>query len=409
MVVLLIHHNYPAQYLHLARHLGQQAEHRVVFLTQQGGLPIAGVEQRIYQMPVALLHGCHPYNQSHEAAVRTALAVLTACRQLRQEGLRPDVIIGHTGWGELLLVKEAFPDSRVLGYFEFFYRATGLDVGYDPEFAPSRPDDGERLWLRNSINYLSRVACDAGHTATEWQRSLFPAAWQTDISVLHEGIDTHEVRPDAMARFTLADGRQLTRADEVITYVARNLEPYRGFHSLMRALPAVLRARPQAHVVVVGAEGISYGDLPPYGGSWRALLQAELGAQLDLSNVHFTGQIGRMAYLQLLQVSRLHLYLTYPFVLSWSALEALASGCLVLGSDVAPVREVITDGENGFLVDMRAPDAVAERMIALLADSAALDEVRARARHSAVSRYDLATCCLPRWLETLAALGACRA
>lgn len=404
-VVLFIHHHFPAQYLHLAQHLGRLSGWRVLFLTQNaGGAELPGVERRVYAAPAPQVLACHPYNQAHEAGVRTGLAVLAACRELLAEGITPDLVIGHCGWGEMLLVKQAFPATPVLGYFEYYYHAQGLDVGYDPEFAPSRPDDSERLWLRNSVQQLSFTAVDHGHTATRWQRSLFPAEWQSHIQVLHEGVDTLEVRPDPAARFQLPDGRSLQAGDEVLTYVARNLEPYRGFHCLLRALPEVLARRPQAQVVIAGGEGVSYGDLPPYGGSWRGLLQMELGDRMDWQRVHFVGHLARPAYLTLLQVSRLHTYLSYPFVPSWSCVEALASGCLVLGNDVAPIRELIHEGENGHLVDMRDTPALAGKISTLLAEPNRHNAIRARARQRAAAEFDLNGHCLPRWMEAIEAL-----
>jgi glycosyltransferase involved in cell wall biosynthesis len=277
-------------------------------------------------------------------------------------------------------------------------------VGYDAEFAPARADDAERLWIRNSINHLSLASTDAGHTATQWQRSLFPADAQRKIHVLHEGVDTDEVNSNAQATFELPDGCILSKADEVITYVARNLEPYRGFHCLMRALPKVLQERPHAQVVLVGGDGVSYGDLPPYGGNWRNLMMLALAGQIDASRLHFVGKIPRENFIQLLQVSSLHVYFTYPFVLSWSCLEALSAGCLVLGSDVAPVAEFIQDGHNGLLVDMQDANQVATKMVAALQAGPALNALRQQARQDAVSRYDLKTQCLPQWMSALRAL-----
>jgi glycosyltransferase involved in cell wall biosynthesis len=405
MNVLFIHHNYPAQYAHLAKHLGELPGHHVYYLTQKKGPALAGVEQLVYNPPpMAGYQGCHPYNFVHESGVRTGLAVLAACKQLKERGVVPDVIVGHSGWGETLFIKQVYPNVPLLAYFEFFYHAEGADVGYDKEFSPGRPDDPERLWIRNSINLLSLAATDAGHTATQWQRSLFPQEAQSKIHVLHEGVDTNEVKPNAKAVFDLPDGRQLRKKDEVITYVARNLEPYRGFHYLMRALPQVLQARPNAQVVLVGGDGVSYGDLPPYGGSWRKLMMLELADKIDTSRLHFVGKVPREKFIQLLQVSSLHVYFTYPFVLSWSCIEALSAGCLVLGSDVPPVAEAIQDGHNGLLVNMQDPDLVAKKMIAALQAGAKLNKLRKQARADAIAQYDIQTQCLPQWMAALKAL-----
>lgn len=402
MIVLFIHHNYPGQYLHLARYMASQPGHRVFFLTQKSGPDMPGVEQLVYAPPTVARQTCHPFTQNHEAAVRNGLAVLEACRQLRRRGVVPDVVIGHSGWGETLLVKQAFRDTPVLAYFEYFYHHEGADVGYDREFAPPRTEDAERLWLRNSINHLSLQSCDLGHTATEWQRSLFPQAARERIEVLHEGVDTEEVRPDPTARFELPDGRQLRAGDEVITYVARTLEPYRGFHCLMRALPEVLRTRPRAQVLVIGEDGVTYGDHPPYAGSWKQLMMGEVGSELDLSRVHFLGQLPRRSFLRALQVSRLHVYFSYPFVLSWSCIEAMAVGCLILGADVPSVTEVIHDKRNGLTVPMLDRGAVVRGICTALAHADDLEGLRRQARADVLAQWDLRGKMLPKWATTIA-------
>jgi glycosyltransferase involved in cell wall biosynthesis len=208
--------------------------------------------------------------------------------------------------------------------------------------------------------------------------------------VVHEGVDIVEVCPAQDARFVLPDGRILTPNDEVVTFVARNLEPVRGFTALMRALPDLLRRRPMAQILICGEDGVSYGRPPSDAATWREAMQREVS--LDPSRVHFTGRLSRQAYISLLRVSALHLYLSVPFVLSWSCVEALAAGCLILASDVAPVREVIEHGVNGFLVDARDPDALASEAADLLARRAAFVSGRQRAREQAARRFDLRQC-----------------
>ena len=345
MIVVFIHQNFPAQYVHLARYLAQRPQNRVFFITQAEHNQIPGVTKLVYKPERPPSPNCHAYTTTFDVAVRTGIAVADACRRLLGQGVRPDIIIGHCGWGETLFVKNIFPDVPLLANFEFFYHPAGADVGFDPEFAPAGTDDGSRLQIRNALNRLSFASSDWGHTATRWQRSLFPASMQSEISLVHEGIDTERIRPDENAWLRLArEDIVLTRDHEVITYVARNLEPYRGFHIFMRALPEILRRRPRAHVVVVGGDGVSYGEPPPRGGSYRQMMLAELGAGLDHDRVHFLGHVPYDVYLNVLQVSSVHVYLSYPFVLSWSFIEALSCGCAVIGSSTPPVREVLKDG-----------------------------------------------------------------
>jgi glycosyltransferase involved in cell wall biosynthesis len=210
------------------------------------------------------------------------------------------------------------------------------------------------------------------------------------------------VAPDRSATFKIPQTDiALTGEDEVVTYVARNLEPYRGFPSFMRSLPVILAQRPKAQVLVVGGDGVSYGPKPPKGTTFRALLLKELGCGIDLTRVHFLGRIPYSSYVRLLQVSRVHVYLTYPFVLSWSMLEAMSAGCLVVGSSTPPVKEVIRDGRNGLLVDIFSPDAISRRVIEGLANRENFDAIRISARKTIIEHYDLKTICLPAQLRLL--------
>jgi glycosyltransferase involved in cell wall biosynthesis len=319
------------------------------------------------------------------------------CRGLASSGFRPDLIVGHSGWGETLFVKDVFPCTPLLANFEFYYHAAGVDVGFDPEFS-SIFNDPSRLRARNGVNLLAFQSADWGHSATQWQRGLNPPEMQSRISVLHEGVDTGLACPKPGARFKIPlTGKVLTRRDEVVTYVARNLEPYRGFHIFMRSLPQLLRRRKQAHVVIVGGDGVSYGAPPPPRSTFREMLLKELEGELDLSRVHFLGMLDYRAYLTLLQVSSVHVYLTYPFVLSWSLIEALACGCVVVGSSTPPVLEVLVDGFNGMTVDFFGVAGLAGRIEEGLAEPSRMVGLREGARETAVSGFDLGGVILPKW------------
>jgi glycosyltransferase involved in cell wall biosynthesis len=402
MIYLFIHQNFPAQYRHLVRHLADQPENQVYFITQPNQNEMPGVHKQVYTPDLPGVVGCHPYVVAFDVAVRTGLAVLRCCRELRESGVRPDIVLGHCGWGETLFVKDAFPDAPLLSYFEFFYRPAGVDVGFDPEFAPAAEDDGARLRVRNAVNWLTFEKSDWGHAPTQWQKSLYPPAMQARISALHEGIDCQRVRPDRRAWLKLRRGDLvLTKSDEVVTYVARNLEPYRGFHIFMRALPTLLRRRPRAHVLIAGGDGVSYGNPPPPGTTFRGLLLREVGDALDMSRVHFLGQVPYEVYLNILQVSSVHVYLTYPFVLSWSFLEAMAAGCLVVASATAPVLEVLRDGRNGLAVDFFSIARICDRIDEALDHPDRMRAARRAARAMVVREFDFRTRALPRWLELL--------
>ena len=401
MKVLFVHQNFPGQYLHLARHLGATAGNQVVFLTQRRGASLPGVRNIVYQPQRPVTPGVHHYLRETEAGVLNAQNVARIALDLKASGFVPDAMLGHNGWGELWYLKDVFPNTPLIGYFEFFYRRHGADVGFEPD-ANLIFDDGPRVRTKNLGNLLALDAVDAGQCPTQWQKSLYPKEYQSKLQVVHEGIDTRNVAPDQRARYRVPGASlELTRDDEVVTYVARNLEPYRGFPSFMRSLPAILARRPHAHVLIVGGDETSYGPRPVGGKTYRKQMLQELGAKIDMRRVHFLGKVPYSSFVNILQVSRVHVYLTYPFVLSWSMLEAMAAGCLVVGSRTAPVEEVIRDGENGLLVDFFSPDTIAAKVIDALADRAAYDAIRHDARRTIIERYDLQTICLPAQLTML--------
>ncbi len=407
MHLLFVHQHGPGQYEHLARHLARDKKNRVEFLAQTMARAIPGVHTTLYTPPPWALSPGHPYLTEFQRAVTVGVAAAEACRQLSRDGFRPDIIIGHSGWGETLYLREVFPNVPLLANFEFYYHPRGADLGFDPEFE-TLFNDPAHLQTRNATTLLAFSAADWGHTATHWQYSLHPAFMQSQLSVLHEGIDTEQLRPNTAASFKLASGRVLTRHDQVVTYVARNLEPYRGFHTFMRALPAVLRRHRRAEVVIVGGDEVSYGSPPPPGRTFRETLLEELDGQINPKRVHFVGRVSHARYRQLLALSSAHVYLTYPFVLSWSFLEALSTGCLVVGSSTPPVLEVLKDGVNGLSVDFLSPESIAAGIQRALAGGKDLQALRQAARATAVAHFDLRRCILPRWQQLLNDLVAGR-
>jgi glycosyltransferase involved in cell wall biosynthesis len=395
---LFIHQNFPAQYVHIARHLAGRGD-AVCFITQQRDRELPGVRKIVY-VPRRQASKVHPFVREFEASIENGLAVAQVCEGLKREGFRPDMVIGHNGWGETLYVKDVWPETILLSYFEFFYHAADSDLDFDPEFPPS-PLDRVRIRTRNVVNLLGLETADWGQTPTEWQKSLYPERYWPQISVIHEGVDTALVRPDPSARLWLRGRPLLAPGQQIVTYSARNLEPYRGFHVFMRALPPLLARFPDLQVLIVGGNGVSYGRRPAQGTSWREAMLSELGGRLDLGRVHFLGRLPYPQYLAALQVSAAHVYFTYPFVLSWSFLEAMAAGCLLVASKTPPVEEVVRDGENGYLVDFFDRDALVERLSAALTRPDRDARIRAAARATVEARYDLKSVCLPAYLALL--------
>lgn len=309
--------------------------------------------------------------------------------------------MAHPGWGEALFLKDLYPRSKHIYYFEYYYHSTGGDLGFDPEL-PCTADDQLRVRIKNNTQLQALVACDQGISPTPWQRSRYPEVFQPRIQVMHEGVDTTRLKPKTDVLFATPSGVILSRKDKVVTYVARNLEPYRGFHVLMRSLQKLQELQPDVHVVVVGNDGVSYGRVAPDKRTYKAVYHAEVQDKVDWSRVHFTGKLPYERYLQVLQVSTVHMYLTYPFVLSWSMLEAMACGCVVVGSDTPPVRDVIRPGENGLLVDFFDTHAWAQTVSETLNNPTLRNRLSAQARADMVEQYDLQTVCLPRilrWIE----------
>ena len=387
MNVLFVHQNFPAQFRHIAADLSLDATMRVAAIGAATSGSISGVEIVRYAAGEPDLSRTHAFARRFDAECRRAEQIIYAAQGLRSDGFVPDVVVAHHGWGETLPLRSAFPDARLITYCEYYYQVSGGDVGFDPE-APRLTVDAETaLRARNATTLLALAECDAAVSATEWQRSTFPAEFRRKISVIHEGVDTDEVRPNGEASFSPRPGLTLRPGDEVITFVARDLEPLRGYLTFMRSLPKILRERPQAQVVVVGGDGVSYGAAPPEGSNWKAIGLGEVAGGLDLDRVHFVGRVGRVDFIKVLQISACHVYLTMPFVLSWSMLEAMAARCAVVASDTAPCREVVRDGVEGLLVPFFDHGALAEAVISLLTDRLHAEALGAAARRRIKKHY----------------------
>jgi glycosyltransferase involved in cell wall biosynthesis len=401
--ILFVHQNYPGQFVHLAPALVQRG-HSVAALTVETNKRTSSIrtaryrlEERKFDVPTLRL-GAHFAEQAHRGE-----AVARAAEMLRtKHSMTPDVVVGHMGWGETLFLREVWPQARHIGYAEFFYRPQGLDIGFDPEFRLEGL--GHRLLVtsRQAAHLQAMAGIDQAICPTHWQARSYPQDFRNRISVIHDGIDTAAICPDDKAEVTLPGlDHPLRQGDEVLTFVNRNLEPYRGYHIFMRALPAILAARKNARVVIVGKDGVSYGPKPPGEKSWKQIFLDEVGDRLDLSRVHFTGHLPYDVYLNLMRVSRVHAYLTYPFVLSWSMLEAMSAGCLVVASRTPPVEEVIDDGMNGRLVDFFDVPAWSEALIEALATPEQFRPLREAARKTIQQRYDLRSECLPQQIQLI--------
>lgn len=409
MKILFIHQNFPGQFKHLAPALAKDPANTVMAMTMQKvNVPDwQGIKIERYAAAKGTTPDVHPWVADFETKTIRGEACFRAALQLKARGFTPDVIIAHPGWGESLFLKDVWPQATLGIYCEFYYHPVGADVGFDPEFPSMDAGDVCRLRLKNVNNLLHFEIADAGISPTRWQASTFPEPFRSKIAVVHDGIDTQAVAPDPNVSLTINGNIVLTKHDEVITFVNRNLEPYRGYHIFMRSLPEILKRRPNARVLIVGGDDVSYGAQPQGGRKWKDIFANEVRPSIsdaDWSRVHFLGNIPYQYFIPLLQLSTVHVYHTYPFVLSWSLLEAMSAGCAIVASDTQPLHEAIKHDDTGRLVNFFDTSALAEQVCALLEQPEERARLGDNARQFAQENYDLKTVCLPRqlaWVKSL--------
>ena len=389
MKYLFIHQNFPGQFVHLLRHLVAQQQHELLFITENTANHMAGVRKVVHGLAQKPSEEAFFDAREFELAMIRATTVAEAGRKLRALGFVPDIVIGHHGWGEMLNLGDVWPGAPLLGYHEYYYNEEGFDVGFDPEFPQPRDGFG-RVRAKNAVNLLALTNPGHGFTPTHFQHSTYPAWARPNIEVLAEGVNLEICKPDPALRTrvcTLA-GYKIKPSEKLVTFVVRDLEPYRGFHVFMRALPRLLAARPDVRVMLVGGDQVSYGARIDRG-TWRERMTDEIAPRSDMSRVHFAGRVTYETYVKILQRSDAHVYLTYPFVASWSLREAMAAGCALVVSDTAPVREFVTHRKTGLMVPFLQPDAIADGVLALLEDGALAGRLRRAARAWAKKNLDM--------------------
>lgn len=402
MKILFVHQNFPGQYRELFSWLRAQGGHELVFLTQRKDVPVMeGARIVTYKTHHKPAKDAYALTQYWEECTGNGFGCAQAAGKLRGEGFTPDIILGHVGWGELTFLKQIWPDVPIMGYFEYYFLAKGGSVGFDPEF-PASPHAPFTMHARNAVNFANIHTVDQGHSPTAWQKGTFPDDFQKKIYVKHDGIRTDKLLPDPKAEVALGRlGRNVTKEDEIFTYMARNMEPTRGFHSFMRALPHILAARPNARALIIGGSEVSYGKKSGADGGYRAEMESEVGDAVDWSRVHFLGRVPYEDYQKIIQVSRCHIYLTVPFVLSWSLLESMSMGATIVASDVAPVREAIEHGKTGLLADFFDPKDIARKVVDVLERPGTYAHLGPAARRHVVREFDFKKVCLPEHLRQI--------
>ena len=383
--IVAVHQGFPAQLESWIRAL-IAAGHRVVALHQQHcSLDLPGLQLLRWQPPRG--NGRDTFAEVREVETKflRAAGVATQARKLAAQGLQPDLILAHPGWGETLYLSSIWPDVPQLHYLEHFYteaEVPGASAAYR-----------QKLPAKNVGNLLALHDMTQGVSPTRFQAATYPQLYQSRIAVVHDGLDLELLRPRADARVRLANGRLLQLGDPVVTFVNRTFEPYRGFPQFMRALPALQRRFSDLQVLLIGHDrGVSYGCEPPCGRSWKQVLFDELAGELDLGRLHFVGKLERSSFVRALQVSACHVYLTVPFVLSWSCLEAMACGAPLVASDTPPVQEVVRQGREGLLVPWDDAGALAAAIGECLIDRAGASRRAQQALVRIQERYEQRAC-----------------
>ncbi len=400
MKILFIHQNFPGQFLHLAKALVDKG-HEVKAISSKS-LNFPDIEVLTYTLERGNSSTVHPLAIEFETKVIRGDAVAKIMIKIKESGYTPDLVIAHPGWGESLFVKDIFPNTKLLSFIEFHYQSNA-DAFFDPEFSTWNEAELMRLRVKNANNLLALDATDAGLCPTRWQHSTIPQNQQDKVRVIFDGIDSEVVKPNPEAELTIklpSDTEiKLSKKDEVVTFISRNLEPYRGYHSFMRAVPSIMKERPNAKIIIVGGNDASYGPKAPKGQTWQQIFLEEVKSEIDLDRVIFLGTLPYQIYLTLLQITTVHVYLTYPFVLSWSCAEAMSAGAVVVGSKTTPVEEFIKNGKNGLLVNFFNYKEISEAVCKVLGNPKNYATLGKNARKTIVENYDLKTICLPKQLE----------
>ncbi len=389
MRILFMHQNFPGQYKSLAGHMAATGQHDVVAISKREQDLIKGVRHIKYKPEFKATPTTFPDLARLEEHIHFGQLAARKAIELKQSGFTPDIICVHPGWGEAMYLRDVWPDAPQLHYCEFHFHARrGVHANLKNKGIPIA--SAFRSRTRNVLGLFSMEDADWGISPTGWQYSQFPELFKRKMSIIHEGINMSNCQPNPNAEFPLPNKVKLTAADEVVTYVSRNLEPTRGFPQFMRAAEILCRERPNCQIVVVGGDEVSYSDGLPDGETFKERMLKEV--ELDLDRVHFVGKLPYLYYLRLLQISSAHVYLTTPFVLSWSFLESMSVGCAIVASATQPVQEVMVDGKQGLLVEFDDPPAIAARVCELLDGKHDIRALRRAARQTIAERFRLQDC-----------------
>ncbi|MGE3821072.1 MAG: glycosyltransferase, partial [Isosphaeraceae bacterium] len=371
MNILFVHQNYPAQFGHIARHLTRSKGWRCAFVSKTPAGNLEGVRKIEYRTLGGAREATHYCSRTFENAIWHSQGVYEACKA--HPDLKPDLIVGHSGFGSTVFLPELYPGVPIINYFEYYYHTVNSDVDFRPEF-PIAEIDRLRARARNAMLLLDLQTCDRGYSPTRFQQTRFPETYRPKIEVIFDGIETQIYKRRAGLTRTVA-GRTIPKETRIVTYVSRGFESMRGFDVFMKVAKRIYEQFPDVVFVCVGSDRVCYGGDEKHikHKTFREHVLAE--DRYDLSKFIFTGLVPVSTLVDVFSLSDLHIYLTVPFVLSWSLMDALACGCVVLASDTAPVREMIADGENGLLSGFFDVVGMAARAVEVLRDPGSFERL----------------------------------
>jgi glycosyltransferase involved in cell wall biosynthesis len=386
MKILFAHRVYPGQFRNLLTCLAADSRHQVKYLAYQlHDPPLPAIEVGRYEPSRRPHESVHPCMSSTEQAILFGQAAYRIAVRFKNQGFEPDLIFGHSGWGPTLYLQDLFPRAVCLSYFEWFYRSRGSSHGFHPNI-PLTADFEQQIRTKNVPILLDLVTSQAGVTPTQWQQQQFPAEFRHKIEVIHDGVDCEFFSPQSQGLHLPRVGLDLRGKSQIVTYVATGMEPMRGFPEFMKAVSRLQRYCPQCEIVVVGQDRTEYSNPLASGKTYRQLM-LEL-FPFDLSRLHFPGRLSLEEYREVLRASSVHVYLTFPFILSWSLLEAMACGCVLIGSATPPVEEVVQEGQNGLLVNFFDIPGLAEKIAGVLENPTTYLPLRSNARETVLQRYE---------------------
>ena len=399
MHVLYVHQNFPAQFGHIAYHLAQKPGWKCTFVSETEAGNVLGVEKIQYRRAGGATQQTHFCSRTFENAIFNCDGVYSALKS--RADVQPDLIVGHSGFGSTLFLRDLYPKVPIVNLFEYFYRPRDpqSDMGYRSDLGWSLPDIFYlRARARNAMILLDLQNCTLGYCPTQFQRSTIPDIYSPKLRVIFDGIERsvyhghdEKLRPALDQReMRRVAGIDVPAGTRIVTYVSRGFESMRGFDLFMRAAKIIAQKFPDVLFIVVGTDRIAYGGdetFLPKGTTFKQWTLAQ--DQYDLNKFHFPGNLPPRELALLLASTDLHIYLTVPFVLSWSMMDAMSCGAVVLGSDTAPVREMIRDGENGMLADLFDVEQIAGKAIGALRDPAAFRPLGRAAEQLIAQNYSV--------------------